>query len=88
MSQRLLDRTEMAVIALPHPPVISFLDAPPTGSLPSFEIGQKVYLLNDVAWELCQDLNLNATKTIEESELPPKYGTLIDKRSAGDGRRF
>lgn len=88
MSEAMLDRTEIAAVVLPQPPVILFCDGALAGSLPGFEKGESVYLLNDTAWTLCQGLNLNATKIIEDSELPATYGTLIDKRSANDGRRF
>jgi hypothetical protein len=88
ISKLLLDRTELAVIVVPHPPINLFCDGGLAGSLPGFDINQTVYLLNDVAWNLCQGLSLNATKTMNDSELPPNYGTLIDRRSAGDGRRF
>lgn len=89
ISKLLLDRTEPALLLnARRPPIILFCNAI-TGGFPGFGIGEQLFLLNDIAWALCQGLNLNAVKTIDGSEIPEKYGLLIGPATAApDGRRF
>jgi len=89
ISKMLLDRAEPALLLnARRPPIILFCDVI-TGGFPGLDIGQDVFLLNDVAWTVCEGLNLNAIKTIDDSEIPKKYGQLIGPASADySERRF
>ena len=53
-------------------PVIRFCYA---GKFPG--VAEKVYCLDDVAWKLCQGLNLNVLRVVDSTELPEGHGTLI-----------
>jgi hypothetical protein len=85
LSKVLLDRTEPALLSGLRP-IILFCDVI-AGKLPG--IAEDAYLFNDVAWVVCQGMNLNAFKTIDDAELPEKYGVLIGPSSAScSERRF
>lgn len=86
-SKLLLDRAEPALLLnARRPPIILFCDAL-TGGFPGFEIGRQVFLLNDVAWTICEGLNLGAIRMVDDSEIPKKYGLLIGPASAGNSER-
>jgi hypothetical protein len=89
VSQVLLNRAEPALLLnARRPPIILFCDAITGGFLGS-DTGQEVFLLNDVAWKVCEGLSLNAIKTLDDSEIPKKYGLLIGPASAAySERRF
>ena len=89
ISQELLDRAEAALwLNALRPPIILFCNVI-AGRFPGLDIGEDVFLLNDVAWSVCQGLHLNAIKTIEDSEITEKYGLLIGPASAScDEPRF
>jgi hypothetical protein len=89
VSKVLLDRAGPALLLnARRPPIVLFCDAV-TGEFPGFHIGEQVFLLNDVAWKTCEGLNLHAIKTIDDSEIPKKYGLLIGPASASyKERRF
>jgi hypothetical protein len=89
ISKALLDRAQPALLLnARRPPIILFCDAI-TGEFPGFDIGQQVFLLNDVAWAACEGLALVAIKTIDDSEIPKTYGLLIGPASAAyRERRF
>jgi hypothetical protein len=78
LSQAILKRVQIPKPG-PHP-IILVCDFS-VDYLPGFE-NQYVYLLNDAAWIECRDLNLKATKTIDDSELPERYILLAGPNSA------
>jgi hypothetical protein len=84
ISKLLLDLAEPALLLSARtrtPPIILFCDEI-TGEFPGAKVGQEVFLLNEAAWTACAGLNLKAIKTIDEAEIPEKYGLLIGPASA------
>jgi hypothetical protein len=90
MSKLLLDLAEPALLVSGRTgliPIILIRDRFMGSSLDGFEDHTDVVMLNDGALKVCQSLNLNVTKTIDESELPQKYVLLIGPASAHSGER-
>src|ERR1039457_523191 len=59
-----------------RPPIIFFCDAI-TGGFPGVDIGQQVFLVNEVAWRVCHGFFLNVRRTTDDSHFPQTYGLLI-----------
>lgn len=82
ISKMLLEQTRPALLfSARKPSIILFCDAI-AGEFPGFDKDQQVYLLNDAARAACGGLGLVATKTIDDAEIPEKYGLLVGPASA------
>jgi hypothetical protein len=89
ISGLMVDRASAALLMNPHDvPIILRCDFM-TGEFPGSDPGQRVFLLNDVAFKSCDGLGLQESKLIGASELPEKYGLMIGPSSANyDERKF